>query len=182
MTTNAKAAALEALIEAHAVELKLPTVRRRFRALAAEPLDAVITDQKLGDGAGLDVLAAARESDPPRPAVFSGRCGPFGPSWPRRPPAVWHTARPCTGGPSTWFAPPRRNHQVPAGGSTGTPSRSARREAGQTRPWCGRSGLSHLMRGSCAAWPLSPPPDPSAKRTTSCGRTATAHRPHWPGI
>lgn len=39
MTTtpaNAKAAALEALIEAHAVELKLPTVRRRFRPLAAE--------------------------------------------------------------------------------------------------------------------------------------------------
>lgn len=36
MTTNAKTAALETLIEAHAVELKLPTVRRRFRALAAE--------------------------------------------------------------------------------------------------------------------------------------------------
>ena len=39
MTTtpkNAKTAALEALIEAHAVELKLPTVRRRFRQLAAE--------------------------------------------------------------------------------------------------------------------------------------------------
>ncbi len=36
MTTNAKTAALEALIEAHAVELKLPTVRHRFRALAAE--------------------------------------------------------------------------------------------------------------------------------------------------
>ncbi len=34
--TNAKTAALEALIEAHAVELKLPTVRRRFRPLAAE--------------------------------------------------------------------------------------------------------------------------------------------------
>jgi len=33
---NAKTAALEALIEAHAIELKLPTVRRRFRALAAE--------------------------------------------------------------------------------------------------------------------------------------------------
>ena len=32
---NAKTAALEALIEAHAIELKLPTVRRRFRALAA---------------------------------------------------------------------------------------------------------------------------------------------------
>jgi DNA replication protein DnaC len=35
-TKNAKAAALEALIEAHAIELKLPTVRRRFRALAHE--------------------------------------------------------------------------------------------------------------------------------------------------
>jgi DNA replication protein DnaC len=35
-TKNAKAAALEALIEAHAIELKLPTVRRRFRALAQE--------------------------------------------------------------------------------------------------------------------------------------------------
>jgi DNA replication protein DnaC len=34
--TNAKAAALEALIEAHATELKLPTVKRRFRAYAAE--------------------------------------------------------------------------------------------------------------------------------------------------
>ena len=41
MTTparNAQTAALEALIEAHAVELKLPTVRRRFRALATEAL------------------------------------------------------------------------------------------------------------------------------------------------
>jgi DNA replication protein DnaC len=35
-TRNAKAAALEALIEAHAVELKLPTVRRRYRQLADE--------------------------------------------------------------------------------------------------------------------------------------------------
>jgi DNA replication protein DnaC len=33
---NARTAALEALIDAHAVELKLPTVRRRFRALAEE--------------------------------------------------------------------------------------------------------------------------------------------------
>src|SRR3954451_12283511 len=33
---NAKTAALEALIEAHAIDLKLPTVRRRFRALAEE--------------------------------------------------------------------------------------------------------------------------------------------------
>jgi len=41
MTTpskNAQTAALEALIEAHAIELKLPTVRRRFKALAAEAL------------------------------------------------------------------------------------------------------------------------------------------------
>jgi DNA replication protein DnaC len=36
MTKTAKAQALEALIEAHATELKLPTVRRRFRALAQE--------------------------------------------------------------------------------------------------------------------------------------------------
>jgi DNA replication protein DnaC len=35
-TTNAKTAALEALIDAHAIELKLPTVRRRYRQLAAE--------------------------------------------------------------------------------------------------------------------------------------------------
>jgi DNA replication protein DnaC len=38
MTTpkNARTAALEALIDAHAIELKLPTVRRRFRQLAEE--------------------------------------------------------------------------------------------------------------------------------------------------
>jgi DNA replication protein DnaC len=36
MSAPAKAKALEALIEAHATELKLPTLRRRFRALAAE--------------------------------------------------------------------------------------------------------------------------------------------------
>jgi DNA replication protein DnaC len=35
---NAKTAALEALIEAHAVELKLPTVRRRFREFAADAI------------------------------------------------------------------------------------------------------------------------------------------------
>jgi DNA replication protein DnaC len=35
-TKNARTAALEALIDAHAVELKLPTVRRRFRQLAEE--------------------------------------------------------------------------------------------------------------------------------------------------
>lgn len=38
MSAPAKTLAMEALIEAHAVELKLPTVRRRFRALAEEAL------------------------------------------------------------------------------------------------------------------------------------------------
>jgi len=33
---SAQAKALEALIEAHATELKLPTVKRRFRSLAQE--------------------------------------------------------------------------------------------------------------------------------------------------
>ena len=33
---NARTAAMQALIEAHATELKLPTVRRRYRALADE--------------------------------------------------------------------------------------------------------------------------------------------------
>lgn len=37
-TKHARTAALEALIDAHAVELKLPTVRRRFRALAEEAM------------------------------------------------------------------------------------------------------------------------------------------------
>ncbi len=38
MSAQARAAALEALVEAHARELHLPTVRRRFRALAEEAL------------------------------------------------------------------------------------------------------------------------------------------------
>jgi DNA replication protein DnaC len=36
VSARARAQALEALIEAHATELKLPTVKRRFRALAQE--------------------------------------------------------------------------------------------------------------------------------------------------
>ena len=36
MSASAKSAALEALVEAHTIELHLPTVRRRFRPLAAE--------------------------------------------------------------------------------------------------------------------------------------------------
>lgn len=35
---NARTAALEALIDAHAIELKLPTVRRRFRRTRSDPL------------------------------------------------------------------------------------------------------------------------------------------------
>jgi DNA replication protein DnaC len=38
VSAPAKTQAMEALIEAHAIELKLPTVRRRFRALAEEAL------------------------------------------------------------------------------------------------------------------------------------------------
>jgi len=59
MSAPAKVQAIEALIEAHAVELELPTVRRRFRALAEEatreqqtptaylaaPLDAEVSER-----------------------------------------------------------------------------------------------------------------------------------------
>ncbi len=45
-------------------------VAQARRALAEDALDAVITDQKMGDGEGLDVLAAARESDPTLAVVF----------------------------------------------------------------------------------------------------------------
>jgi two-component system, NtrC family, response regulator HydG len=40
------------------------------RALAEHGFDAVITDQKMGDGEGLDVLAAAHETDPALSVVF----------------------------------------------------------------------------------------------------------------
>ena len=39
-------------------------------ALAEHTFDAVITDQKMADGEGLDVLAAAREADPTLSVVF----------------------------------------------------------------------------------------------------------------
>jgi DNA-binding NtrC family response regulator len=39
-------------------------------ALAEHTFDAVITDQKMGDGEGLDVLTAARENDPTLSVVF----------------------------------------------------------------------------------------------------------------
>src|SRR6266850_8120024 len=40
------------------------------RALLEESLDAVITDQKMSDGEGLDVLAVARETAPALSVVF----------------------------------------------------------------------------------------------------------------
>ena len=40
------------------------------RALAEYSFDAVITDQKMGDGEGLDVLASAREADATLSVVF----------------------------------------------------------------------------------------------------------------
>jgi DNA-binding NtrC family response regulator len=39
-------------------------------ALGEHTFDAIITDQKMGDGEGLDVLAAAREADPSLSVVF----------------------------------------------------------------------------------------------------------------
>src|ERR1700735_1882387 len=39
-------------------------------ALTEHTFDAVITDQKMADGEGLDVLAAAREADPSLSVVF----------------------------------------------------------------------------------------------------------------
>lgn len=39
-------------------------------SLAANQFDAVITDQKMADGAGLDVLATARETDPALSVIF----------------------------------------------------------------------------------------------------------------
>jgi len=38
--------------------------------ISGEDFDAVLTDQKMGDGEGLDVLAAAREADPTLSVVF----------------------------------------------------------------------------------------------------------------
>jgi DNA-binding NtrC family response regulator len=38
--------------------------------ISGEDFDAVLTDQKMGDGEGLDVLAAAREADPTLSIVF----------------------------------------------------------------------------------------------------------------
>src|SRR5690349_24909599 len=44
--------------------------REALSAVAAGPFDLVITDQKMGDGTGLDVLAACRDADPALPVVL----------------------------------------------------------------------------------------------------------------
>ena len=63
---NARTAALEALIEAHAIELKLPTVRRRFRALAARG------HARAADPDRLPRRAAWRPRWPNAPSAASG--------------------------------------------------------------------------------------------------------------
>lgn len=45
-------------------------VEEAQRSLAANDFDVVITDQKMPDGEGLTVLAAAHESDPTLPVIF----------------------------------------------------------------------------------------------------------------
>ncbi len=45
-------------------------VEEARQLLAANRYEAVLTDQKMGDGTGLDVLAAAREADPAAAVVF----------------------------------------------------------------------------------------------------------------
>src|SRR6266478_2109826 len=46
------------------------SVTEARRILLEESLDAVITDQKMSDGEGVDVLAVAREMAPPLSVVF----------------------------------------------------------------------------------------------------------------
>ncbi|MEW6751577.1 MAG: sigma-54 dependent transcriptional regulator [Candidatus Latescibacterota bacterium] len=46
------------------------SVAAGLRTLASEPLDLVLTDQRLPDGEGLQVLRASREADPTLPVVL----------------------------------------------------------------------------------------------------------------
>jgi DNA-binding NtrC family response regulator len=45
------------------------TRKEALKTLTAQPLDLVITDQRLPDGDGLDVLAAAKDADPSLPVI-----------------------------------------------------------------------------------------------------------------
>ena len=56
---NGQTAALEALIEAHASELKLPTVKARFRQMAAE---ATREQQTPSTAAAIDQLLSGRDT------------------------------------------------------------------------------------------------------------------------
>src|ERR1700685_3917318 len=62
LASNLKQEGHEILAAAGVAEARL--------ALAEYGFDAVITDQKMGDGEGLDVLAAAHETDPILSVVF----------------------------------------------------------------------------------------------------------------
>ena len=55
--------------ECHEI-VEAASVGDRRHALSEHGFDAVITDQKMGDGEGFDVLAAAHETDPALSVVF----------------------------------------------------------------------------------------------------------------
>src|SRR5687768_17130929 len=55
--------------EGHAVK-EAGGAKDAIAAITAEPFDLVITDQKMRDGEGLEVLAAAQDADPALPVVI----------------------------------------------------------------------------------------------------------------
>ncbi|MCC6697242.1 MAG: sigma-54-dependent Fis family transcriptional regulator [Candidatus Hydrogenedentes bacterium] len=50
--------------------LEADTVQKGLAVLTAQPLDLVITDQRLPDGDGLSLLAAAKDADPTLPVIM----------------------------------------------------------------------------------------------------------------
>ncbi|MCC6487074.1 MAG: sigma-54-dependent Fis family transcriptional regulator [Candidatus Hydrogenedentes bacterium] len=50
--------------------LEAATVKEGLAVLTAQPLDLVITDQRLPDGDGLSLLAAAKDADPTLPVIM----------------------------------------------------------------------------------------------------------------
>jgi hypothetical protein len=112
MSGKAQQAALEALVEAHTAELHLPTVRRRFRPLAAEAARAQQTP--------LAYLAALLEAEVAERAERRG--SDAGSSTP---------ASPCSSGsrtsasPTTRTSPRRRSPPSPRAPGSTTASRSS---------------------------------------------------------
>ena len=85
MSVNAKTQALEALIEAHATQLKLPTVKARFRAMAVEARGddpGVVDDEEIaGRKKGVELRHPVIDADgvgqliePDRPPEDDPRC------------------------------------------------------------------------------------------------------------